>query len=372
MSASTILDAHRQLCLLLTCSGNADTVKLRELFATSGESFWIGFAELADRSLVTPAVWSALEDSSLTISLPLSFREYFRTFFEWSLARNKAIQKELGRVVSALNDRSIIPVLLKGSAYISDQTYPNIGARALGDLDLLVAADQIGDAVEVVQSLGYAFAGPPGFGYDDHHHVEPLKNPTCQAYVEIHRQALIGSLSGILPAHRIISDSRILESSGAKFAVPSPTHSVMISILHSQIVNRCNATARVDIRRLMDLAQLNRRYRGSIEWNAIVEAMGESGFSAPLRNYLYTLEKLAGFEFAGQLGFSFRQRIHFALVNASLRYSWAEKLLSILDELSEEGLRERYAFEDPSMSVHSLRLRHLRSLLMRGLVRNVR
>jgi hypothetical protein len=366
--SNTVVDAHWQLCRLLTHSASYGAYS-RDLYASFSDQFWIEFTELANRSLVTPAVWLALQNSHLTALVPSGYQDYLRASYEWNVARNGAIQDELTLAISALNELSIIPVLLKGASYIKDGTYPTIGARILGDLDILVEADHIGAAVQVFQSLGYSPAGIPGRSYKCHHHTEPLMKSGCQAYVEIHREAVAGPLACVLPARDIISDAQVYENGYSTYAVPSPTHSATISFLHSQITDGCDATARINIRSLMDLAQLNNRYRGSINWDGMLDTMEAHGLSNPLRNYFYSLEQFAGLATSSQRKVYIRQKFHFMLVNASLRIGWLEKLITILDEFSEQRIRERYILDESGRSARYLRMRHLAYLIKRILGR---
>jgi len=369
MRDAGITAAHRQLCWLLTRSADDALYVPADPFSRNDQSYWTYFTDLANRSLVTPAVWTALEDANLTASVPKPYQDYFHAAFDWNAARNRSIQNELEHVISALNERSIVPVLLKGAAYIMDRTYCKPGDRILGDADILVDAGDSDAAVQVLRRLGYASAGWPGRSYDDHHHVEPLKNPNCQAYVEIHREALADPFAAVLPAGRIISDAQMLTANGATFAVPSPTHAATISFLHSEIIDGCDALARINIRSLMDMVRLNRRYDDSIDWGGMLDTMTSHKLANPLRNYLFSLQNLAGLEFADQPPVSIRQKMHFRLVDMSLRVRWLEKLMTIFDELSELRLRERYILEATGESVHSLRVRHVVFILKKAFSR---
>jgi len=360
-------DVHWQLCRLLTQHSGVTNAELFDPDSDSDESFWIEFAELANINLVTPAIWPELQRVRLTGSAPANFQDYFSTAFEWNDARNLVIQQELAHMLEALNARSIVPVLLKGAAYLKDQTYADAGARMLGDLDILVARDQIDTAVQVLRSLGYSPAGRPDRDYDEHHHTEPLKKLGCQAYVEIHREAIAEPLTSVLPASRILRDAEARGEGTAHYAIPSATHAATISFLHSQIIDRCDATARINIRSLMDIARLDAQYGGEIDWGGILEAMTTYGLATPLRNYFYSLEKLGGLDFSGQPPASLRQKAHHRLINASLRFGWLETLMIFLDELSARQIAERYKLAETGESLLSARFRHV-SLVARRAV----
>jgi hypothetical protein len=166
---------------------------------------------------VTSAAWLALLSAELVSITPSYFQDYFRAAFEWNVARNQAIANELPRSITALNGRVIVPILLKGAAYIKERIYPKMGARILSDLDILSEENHLDAAVEVFVSLGYQSAGRPDFDYR-HHHVEPLKHADREAYVELHREAIAQPLTRILPAKEIIRDYQIRKEGSLTYA----------------------------------------------------------------------------------------------------------------------------------------------------------
>jgi hypothetical protein len=74
--------------------------------------------------------------------------------------------------------------------------------------------------------------------------------------------------------------------------VPSPTHAATISFLHGQIIDRCDATARVNVRSVMDIWLLNAKYSRVIDWNDILANVTTHELEKPLRHYIFALERL--------------------------------------------------------------------------------
>ena len=370
MSGAASLDAQLQLCRLLTRDSQSSASAPIDQQHFLGEEFWIDFTELADNNLVTSAVWPALLSADLVSITPADFQDYFRAAFEWNVARNKAIENELARAIAALNGRAIVPILLKGAAYIKERIYPEIGARILGDLDILIEEDDLDAAVEVFVSLGYQPAGRPGRDYRHHHHVEPLKHADRQAYVELHREAIAEPLTSILPAKKIVLDYQIRKEGSLTYAVPSPTHAATISFLHSQIIDRCNATARVNVRSVMDISLLNAKYARAIDWNDILANVTIHGLEKPLRNYIFALERLTGLVIEACSSNGIGQRFHYCLVKATLRFPAMQKIIGFLDELSVGRIADRYNTGRDFKSVSAARLKHtafvVKRLFQRG------
>jgi len=115
----------------------------------------------------------------------------------------------------------------------------------------------------------------------------------------------------------------------------------------------------------MDIARLDARYAGEIDWGGMLEDMRANGLATPLRNYFYSLEKFMGLNFSGQPPPSLRQKAHHRLIEASLRYDWLESLMTFLDELSERQIAERYKLAETGESLFSARFRHLSMVVKR-------
>lgn len=78
----------------------------------------------------------------------------FARSFPLHLARELALRGELGLVLSAANERGLVPLVLKGTS-LAYSLYPEPSVRQRHDTDLLVAPDDKGAMVELLQTLGY-------------------------------------------------------------------------------------------------------------------------------------------------------------------------------------------------------------------------
>jgi hypothetical protein len=76
------------------------------------------------------------------------------------------------------------PTLLKGiSLCLTQYAAPHL--RPMGDLDLLVDAEWIGEVERLVRELGYRAVGSPE-RYRRHHHITPLVHPDTDVWIELH------------------------------------------------------------------------------------------------------------------------------------------------------------------------------------------
>src|SRR5262249_7931508 len=119
---------------------------------------WIQVFERANADLLGPALWSALCASGEVTSLPADAREYLATLHRLNVARNKALRAQVLELVGALNERGIVPILLKGGLALFDGPYADPAARMMRDIDVLVPARERDDAIAVLKRLGYCLA----------------------------------------------------------------------------------------------------------------------------------------------------------------------------------------------------------------------
>src|SRR6476660_1624248 len=124
---------------------------------------WQSVIALANRTLLTPALYSALALSGEINRLPDDVREYLGFIHDRNWERNMRLGAQLAEAVAALNRRSIVPLLLKGAVPLFLSPANRIPARMTSDLDLSVeAADEAG-AQECLGELDYTpLAGARG------------------------------------------------------------------------------------------------------------------------------------------------------------------------------------------------------------------
>jgi len=199
--------------------------------------------------------------------------------------RNEAILAEAVHAATLLNDIGIQPVALKGLAYLLTSVYPNLGARYLLDIDLLLPADHIPKAVTHLFQNGYFESESATFLPFRHHHPA-IRRPGSPAF-EFHHQLVLGRHTRLLPPALIFARARPLNYNGANFLVPSPTDLANHLILHSQIAHPYSDRIFPPLRALLDLAYLQARFGDQIDWRDLARTYKENGQSATLLLHLH-------------------------------------------------------------------------------------
>lgn len=80
-----------------------------------------------------------------------------RAAYYQTIARNLRIADRLEQILDAATARGLVLLPYKGAA-LAGSLYPEPGTRPMADIDLLVRADELDDAVALLQSFGFSHA----------------------------------------------------------------------------------------------------------------------------------------------------------------------------------------------------------------------
>ena len=130
---------------------------------------WHRVLQLARVHRVSPLVWRGITGTSFA-GVPLAVRSELAGDHEAASMRNLVNLGELRRLTGALEAAGIPTIALKGAALL-DRVYDDVGLRPMVDLDLLVRANDIARAEEVVLGFGYTSRRPgdTAFGLGTRH-----------------------------------------------------------------------------------------------------------------------------------------------------------------------------------------------------------
>jgi len=234
-------------------------------------SDWQSVIALANRTLLTPALFSALKYSGNIDRLPHDVREYFEFIHERNLERNLRLREQLAEAVAALNRRGIVPLLLKGAVPLYLSPVSRIPARMTSDLDLSVdAADEAG-AQECLSELGYmALAGARG-----------MARPQDAGVLELRRTHTAE-----------FAAPTVIERDLFRAKIPSPQSRALHWIVHDLLKEGDYWRGRIDLRHLHDLAQLAENE--NVDWMSLRAAMPDRTSRNALDVQLLALHNIFG------------------------------------------------------------------------------
>jgi hypothetical protein len=145
----------QEMRLLLACCrktlGEADPEKIRWL--SNNQIDWESFLRLADRHRVYPLVYHNLSRLARN-GIPAHILRSLKDRFERNALRALALTAEMVRLVKLLEQNGILALPLKGPP-LALQVYGDLALRHSGDLDLLVAAEHVEHAENILRQKGY-------------------------------------------------------------------------------------------------------------------------------------------------------------------------------------------------------------------------
>lgn len=225
----------------------------------SGEVSWDLLLLVSSNYFVLPALYVQFRNYNLLDQFPNDYVEELEKIHWLNVERNEAIQQQSVEIIEALNSIEIAPIFLKGAAHIFDNLYGDIGERMMGDIDFLVAENEIQPAVEKLKELGYASES-----YFNENllskmkHYPRLLNYNVAAAVEVHRQPVSEPYDKRFNYALINPKKKRLDVEGEAYVL-SDKHQIVHNVMNAQMNDKTFKTRRIYLRNLYDLFLLSRR-----------------------------------------------------------------------------------------------------------------
>ena len=235
---------------------------------------------------VGPLVYWTLSRSGKFSALPESARNSLRAMYTSTWIHNQRIFKEL-EVLSRLFNQAQIPVVVLKGACFALTIYPDIGLRPMGDLDLLVPASRLAEAVEIAESLGYADANPeasPGLHDLLSHHACLQKPGPGSITLEIH-YSLVADKSFVyaVPVDWFWEQTEALNGpSQGRFEdlrMLTPAAQVLYAASHAMLQH---GGKNAPLRWFYDLDRLIRFYADRMDWDLLLSQAGKFEWGSAL------------------------------------------------------------------------------------------
>ena len=178
--------------------------------------------------------------------------------------RRRAAAMELGRdrVLAVLRSAGITPVVLKGAG-LATTVFREPAERDLGDIDLLLAENEIDRAVSALGGHGYQVPGAEEVeaGYREHHFHVRVQRPDG-IIVELHWNLTRPIEPFLIDAASVLRESVAVRGPMA-MRVPRPEHALLHTVL--EIVREFDRLTRiVDVDRIVSAAP-------AIDWRYLEE-----------------------------------------------------------------------------------------------------
>jgi hypothetical protein len=248
--------------------------------------------------------------------IPTDVRHYVSEVFSRNLARNDRLATQLEEAVLTINERGITPTLLKGAAILATSTRADIGSWMMSDLDIMIPADNVAEAMAALASIGYKtrFEANPKSNkwYAD------LGRPMDVGMLDLHR-SLPGPAFFYPEAEDLQKHFKLTRIGRAEAYLPSTTFHALIMIIHDQFQDYDYWLGAIDLRHLLNLRYLSSSSEG-IDWDALISLAPDRLARNALETQLHGLSVLFQADVPQRLRRHFTSRVQFKRRLAQTRF----------------------------------------------------
>ena len=210
---------------------------------------WDAIVVHGSRQLVIPTLYCRLKQRQLLHLLPEDLDLYLHDITSQNRKRNRAILKEVTVLSTLFKKHHIEHVFLKGAALLASGYYEDIAERMIGDIDILVATNQLDKAFELLQQHSFKPI-PLTFGdkYFEHKHLPRMTTNKFIAAIELHRKLFVTYTKKELSNALVLNNKRIQND----VFVPSTQHLIEHNILNHEINDEGYRYQRINFRSVYD------------------------------------------------------------------------------------------------------------------------
>lgn len=329
------------------------------------DDLWPQIIHLADVNFVAPGLWKALGDKGLSSSVPADPAQYLAAVYDMNRTRNAALAEQLDELIRACNAAGIVPGLIKGAAHLKTRLFGDPGLRIMTDLDLIIESAQLDETVKVFDGLGYAPLPDATTDEFDHHHLPAYFRAGDYGSVEVHKEPLNLEAESCLSGDELWQASVDCRDGELQFRVPSPTHSTLLAIVHSEVADKNLKKLFVSLRSLQDVAAMTTAHGNAIDWTWIHQRLRQGGHAGVFRDFLYIFDRLTGTRPLPGVRFGLRPRVRYLACRLALRYKGLHRWMVRFYNLSAYRVGQRFGANQTFLSRNQNRLRVIRSFIAR-------
>lgn len=250
--------------MLLSTTANLSPEKKERISnLLSGKVDWKYLMNLAVLHEIAPLISRNFAANGLNTQVPKPYLDQFDKIYRQTLYKNVILSEELKKVLSALNQRDIPVISLKGIA-LAELLYGNPALRAISDIDILVPPDHLRQAGSLLIEMGYQQTSPEQRTHP-FHGAPYYKQTSIPIFIELHWDLEDNKLLPI-SGQEIWSRAQALQLESGKTKMLSPEDMVMFSI-----IQLCKAFDQLKI--LADITELLKKYEVMLDWRYIVNSV---------------------------------------------------------------------------------------------------
>ena len=231
-------------------SSKTDLVLLEHKI-NNNEIDWDTLVTVGSKHLVLPAIYSQLKQKNFIQFVPNDLVVFLEEIAALNRNRNRTLLKQITWLSELFKKNNIDHVFLKGSALLVANYYEDPCERMVGDIDVLVAENQLEEAYKLLINQDYnpiktTFVNVI-FGHKNKHLTRLIKESELAA-VEIHRKVLKKPYFEYLKPTSLLKEKRFVNG----IPVLREQHLLEHNILNLQINDDANFRKYIHFRTAYD------------------------------------------------------------------------------------------------------------------------
>ena len=169
---------------------------------------WDAMVIIASKHLMLPAVYCRLKDKNLLHLVPEDLKMYLDEITQINRNRNKVLLKEAREISTLFEQHTIEHVFIKGAALIAREAFGDLAERMIGDLDILVAPEDIQKAFDLLTAQGYTNTVEFNYEQKNYRHLARQVSDQKMGAVELHSEILINKYNHLLPGTKVLKSRK--------------------------------------------------------------------------------------------------------------------------------------------------------------------
>jgi hypothetical protein len=247
-------------------------------------------------------------------------------------ARNIVLLDALGRIIQALHEAGIEPLVLKGAA-LAETVYPGISMRPMIDADILVREEEIDTVTACVTALGYSSVEDKDCVF--------CKNDRFPVRLDVHYEIWYladADFKNLWVDSRPVS----IAQSGARTMAPDET--LIYTAAHAAIQHGTLGPIALE-----DISRICSFYRHELDWDKVVKKIKKYSLKVPVYLALSEAGLAKGAPVPGKALDALKpssviERFEERIYRSILRAPTAKNIGHLLKMLSQKGIHGKTRF----------------------------
>jgi hypothetical protein len=246
---------------------------------------WSRVISIADLHHVLPTMATGLQRAADLDPALEAVSSFVNEMVRAQLQSNASIARELAELVVNLNQVGVLPLILKGGAFIAEGHFAPSKWRFMSDIDILVRSADVEMTISTLSRTGYTNK-PEIYRADEDNHLPGFFSPHRTAVVEVHTSLLARPTKLPLGTEQVFERAKMIDARGLRAFVPDVNDRLMHLIAHGSVEGHQFRRRHVILRECLDFYHLADR----VNLKGVEVSFIEAGLSSEYFSFLAIVE----------------------------------------------------------------------------------